>query len=97
MISVMVNSPEKTEMEPIKTLPLGELKARWGGEEAANTVILLGAEDTRWRGLGSGGTQRVSPRQESREGGEVFLERRQIRKVLGHQEFIQDFPWWSSD
>ena len=63
----MVNSPEKTEMEPIKTLPLGELKARWGGEEAANTVILLGAEDTRWRGLGSGGTQRVSPRQESRE------------------------------
>ena len=34
-------------MEPIKTLPLGELKARWGGEEAANTVTLLGAEDTR--------------------------------------------------
>ena len=29
-----VNPPEKTEMEPIKTLPLGELKARWGGEEA---------------------------------------------------------------
>ena len=37
MISVTVNPPEKTEMEPIKTLPLGELKARWGGEEAANT------------------------------------------------------------
>lgn len=47
MISVMVNPPEKIEMEPIKTLPLGELKARWGGEEAANTVTLLGAEDTR--------------------------------------------------
>ena len=72
-----VNPPEKTEMEPIKTLPLGELKARWGGEEAANTVTLLGAEDTRWRGLGSGGTQRVSPRQERR--GREGLRKRQIR------------------
>lgn len=71
---MMVNPPEKTDMDPIKTLPLGELKARWGGEEAANTVTLLGAEDTRWRGLGSGGTQRVSTRQESGEGREGFLE-----------------------
>lgn len=67
-----------------------EFTARWRGEGRGEArlqiVTLLGAEDTRSGGLGSGGAQQrgIWSRQESAEGQEDFLE--EEAKGQGPQE-----------